>query len=68
MKGSRIDWYKASTWIIMIASCLGFYVFLYYMGWLQEFMGFIFMCGMGYFAYMSSVIVSEQKRAGREDD
>tara|TARA_B100000927_G_scaffold201834_1_gene163440 strand:- start:2381 stop:2587 length:207 start_codon:yes stop_codon:yes gene_type:complete len=68
MKGTGIDWFKASTWFIIIAGCLGFYAFLYYMEWIEEFFGFILMCVMGYFAYMSSVIVDEQKRARRKDD
>jgi len=68
MKRSSIDWGKASIWIIIIASCLGFYAFLFYMEWIEEFFGFILMCVMGYFAYMSSVLVDEQKRARRKDD
>ena len=62
MKRSSIDWYKASAWLIILTGCFGFYGLLYYMGWLEEFFGFILTCGMGYFAYMSSVIVSEQKK------
>jgi len=62
MKRSSIDWYKASTWLIILTGCFGFYGLLYYMGWLEEFFGFILTCGMGYIAYMSSVIVYEQKK------
>jgi len=68
MKRSSIDWYKASTWLIILTGCFGFYGLLYYMGWLEEFFGFILLGVTGYFAYMSSVLVDEQKKAGRKND
>lgn len=68
MKRSSIDWYKASTWLIILTGCFGFYGLLYYMGWLEEFFGLILLGVTGYFAYMSSVLVDEQKRGGRKND
>lgn len=68
MKRSSIDWYKASTWLIILTGCFGFYGLLYYMSWLEEFFGLILLGVTGYFAYMSSVLVDEQKRGGRKND
>ena len=68
MKRSSIDWYKASTWLAILTFCFAFYYGLHYMGWLEEFFGFILLGATGYFAYMSSVLVDEQKKAGRKND
>lgn len=68
MKRSDIDWYKASTWLIILVFCFGFWGLLTYLGLIEEFFGFILLCVTGYFAYMSSVLVDEQKRGGRKDD
>ena len=68
MKGSGIDWYKASTWLIILTGCFGFYGLLYYMGWLDEFFSFLFLLAAGTFAYQSSMLVDEQKRGGRKND
>ena len=61
MKVNSINWSKASVWIAIILFCIMFWYGLIYMNWVKEFIAFILMCVMGYFAYMSSVIVSEQK-------
>ena len=68
MKGYRIDWFKASTWLIILTGCFVFYGLLYYMGWLEEFFGLIFLTAAGVFAYQSAMLVDEQKRARRKDD
>lgn len=68
MKRSDIDWYKASTWLIILVFCFGFWGLLAYLGWIEEFFGFILLSVTGYFAYMSSVLVDEQKRGGRKND
>ena len=68
MKGYRVDWFKASTWLIILTFCFGFWGLLTYLGWIEEFFGFILLSATGYFAYMSSVLVGEQKKAERKND
>ena len=68
MKRNSIDWFKASTWLIILTFCFGFWGLLTYLGWIEEFFGFILLVVTGYFAYMSSVLVDEQKKAGRKND
>ena len=68
MKGYRVNWFKASTWLIILTFCFGFWGLLTYLGWIEEFFGFILLSATGYFAYMSSVLVDEQKKAGRKND
>lgn len=68
MKDNSINWSKASVWIAIILFCIMFWYGLIYMDLVNEFIGFIFLCGMGYFAYMSSVIVSEEKTSRKKND
>ena len=64
---NNIDWYKATVWCGAITFCMMFWLMLYVTGLMAEFFGLLLLVVAGYFAYMSSVLVSEKKEYERRN-
>ena len=64
----KVDWLKLSVWTFMLLFCFGFWFGLFYMQWINQFLAFLIFVGAGIFAWESTMIVDEQKRARRRNE
>tara|TARA_Y100001972_G_C7397854_1_gene207202 strand:- start:49 stop:261 length:213 start_codon:yes stop_codon:yes gene_type:complete len=61
-----IDWFKVQVWLGILVLCLLFWYGIYMSGYLQHVIGFALVVLSGIFAWESTLIVDEQKRARRK--